>query len=85
MQLTPLQQEELVRARRVIASDRARDIVRLKTWEHGMCLERGSVRPDVPPLTAEEQEAVRSLWNSLPGWTCWMTAVELLARDERFS
>lgn len=81
MKLTPQQQDELVLARQIIPPARARDVIRLKSWEHGMCLERGSVKPDVLSVSAEEEEAVRRFWKSLPDWTNWMTAIYLLARE----
>ena len=76
--LTCEQQRVLARASEVIDRTRANDIRRLKNWEHGMCGCLNAVKPDVEPVTPEEGAAIRSLWKTLPGSTCWMTALFLL-------
>lgn len=81
MKLTPDQQTQLAVARQSVSLARARDIERLKRWEHGGCLLKGSVRPDVAAVTPAEDQAIRDLWDALPGWTSWMTALGLLARE----
>lgn len=81
MKLTAEQLACVEAARHVVPPERARDIVRLKNWEHGGCLCRNLEKPRVSPVTPEEDAAIRRLWDSLPGWTSWMTALSLLARE----
>lgn len=79
MKLTPEQRAAQEAARLVVPPVRAQAIRRLKSWEQGGCLVKDAARPDVEPVTPEEDQAIRQLWETLPGWTSWMTALNLLA------
>ena len=79
--LTVEQQQAFARACEVIDRARANDIRRLKNWEHGMCGCLNAVKPVVASLTLEEDAAIRKLWDTLPGNTCWMTALFLLCNQ----
>lgn len=81
MKLSPQQSAALAKAQAVVSLARAREIVRLKRWEHGACLCLNAEKPAVTPLTAAENQAIHELWESLPGWTSWMTALSLLAGE----
>jgi hypothetical protein len=80
-QLTPEQQEALTRACEVIERLRANDIHRLKHWDHGMCGCLNAVKPEVRPVSPQEDAAIRKLWHTLPGYTSWMTALFLLCNQ----
>ena len=82
-QLTSEQQEALARACEVIDRLRANDIRRLKHWEHGMCGCLNAVKPEVPPVTPKEDAAIRKLWATLPGHSCWMTSLFLLCNQQK--
>lgn len=68
-------------ARAIISNGRALEIIQLKNWEHGMCGCVNATKPDVPPLSANEDRLIHELWNTLPGSSCWMTALFLLASE----
>jgi len=68
-------------ARAVISTERAREILRLKSWEHGMCGCLNATKPDLPPLSGNEDRLIHELWNTLPGSSCWMTALFVLASE----
>jgi hypothetical protein len=76
--LTPDQERARIDAQRVVSSERAREIARLKYWQHFDCLRIGSERPDVDDVTADENDAITKLWGALPGWSSWMSALSLL-------
>ena len=80
-QLTCEPQQAFERACELIDRRRAHEIRRLKHWEHGMCGCLNVVKPDVAQLTAEEDAVIRSLWDTLPGHTCWMSALSLLCNQ----
>ena len=80
--LTCEQRKALDVAGRLIDRKRARDIRRLKNWQHGMCGCLNAVEPDVRDVTPEEDAAIKSLWLALPGHTCWMSALYLLCNQE---
>jgi len=46
-----------------------------------MCGCLNAVRPEAPRVTAEENAVITQLWNTLPGWTCWMSALYLLSNQ----
>ena len=77
-ELTQERQRALARACEAIDCTRANDIRRLKNWEHGMCGCLNAVKPEVEPVTPEEDAAIHKLWDTLPGSTSWMTALFLL-------
>jgi hypothetical protein len=68
-------------ARTVISTERARQIVRLKNWEHGMCGCLNATNPDVPPLSENENRLIQELWNAISGSSSWMTALFLLVSE----
>lgn len=68
----------IYRARLVISPDRAREILSLKIWEHGMCGCLNAAKPEVNPLTKEEDRVIRQVWDTLPGSSSWMSALYLL-------
>ena len=80
-QLTHEQQQAFDRACQLVGRTRAKDIRRLKHWEHGMCGCLNAVKPEVSPVTPEEDRAIHRLWDTLPGHTCWMTALSLLCNQ----
>lgn len=69
-------------AREIISVPRANEILRLKNWEHGGVL-GGAPKPAFPQLTSEENNAIRRLWMTLDGSSCWMTALYMLRNDHR--
>lgn len=69
------------KARAVISVTRAREIMQLKNWEHGMCGCLNATKPDVPQLSENEDRLIHELWNTLPGSSCWMSALFLLTRE----
>ncbi|MDC0937038.1 hypothetical protein OAS39_12190 [Pirellulales bacterium] len=79
--LNPTQKRAYLAACEVIGKGRAEDIFRLVNWKHGGCLCLGSKRPSVPDVTSEEDQALRALWDALPGWTSWMTCLYMLRRQ----
>ena len=40
-----------------------------------------AIAPEYPPVTTEENDAVRALWDTLPGYTCWMSALFMLGNE----
>ena len=80
-QLTQHQQQALQGACQVVDRRRARDIRRLKHWEHGMCGCLNAVKPNVTPVTPEENAVIQKLWNTLPGNTSWMSALSMLCNQ----
>ena len=80
-QLTCEQQEAFERACELIDRRRAHEIRQLKHWEHGMCGCLNAAEPDVAPVTADEDAAIRKLWDTLPGHTCWMSALSMLCNQ----
>jgi hypothetical protein len=80
-QLTEHQQQAFHDACRVIDRTRARNIRRLKHWEHGMCGCLNAVRPEVASVTSEENAVIHRLWDTLPGNTCWMSALSMLCNQ----
>ena len=81
MTLTPQQLQAFRAACQVIDRQRARDIRRLKHWQHGMCGCLNAVQPNAPDVTPEEEAAIQALWDTLPGSSCWMTALYMLCNQ----
>ena len=69
-------------ARKLITNSRAKEILRWKNWRHGGVL-GGAPKPTCPDITAEEDQAIRRLWLTLDGSSCWMSALYMLNNDER--
>ena len=69
-------------ARKLIGVSRAKEILRWKSWRHGGVL-GGAPRPTCPDISDEEDQAVRRLWMTLDGSSCWMSALYMLCNDER--
>ena len=69
------------KARAAISAKRAREIVQLKNWEHGMCGCRNAIKPNVGPISEIENRLIHELWNTLPESSCWMSALYLLAHE----
>ena len=67
---------------KVLSQSRAKELVRLYKWKNGGCLTIRQ-RPDIEDVTTEENDAIKSFWLTLPGWTSWSTSLELLSRDPR--
>jgi hypothetical protein len=78
---SPTHDNTLAQARVVISSKRAREILQLKHWEHGMCGCLNAVKPDVDPISEIENRLIHELWNALPGSSCWISALFLLTRE----
>ena len=66
----------------VVSRSRAKELLQLYKWKNGGCL-AGRERPAIAEVSAAEDEAIKSFWKTLPGWTCWNTSLELLGRDPR--
>jgi hypothetical protein len=79
--LTHNQQRAFEAACQAIDRTRAREILHWKHWEHGMCGCLNAVKPKAPNITAEENAVIQHLWSTLPGWTCWMSALYLLCNQ----
>jgi len=73
--------DAFAQARVAISAKRAREIMQLKNWEHGMCGCLNATKPDVPQLSENEDRRIHELWNTLPGSSCWMSALFLLTRE----
>ena len=69
-------------ARNIVSIARANEILRWKNWQHGGVL-GGAPKPPFPRLTPEENNAIRRLWMTLDGSSCWMSALYMLRNDER--
>ena len=65
-----------------ISKDRAKELVRLYKWKNGGCLTIRQ-RPEIEDVTTDENEAIKSFWLTLPGWSSWSTSLELLSEDSR--
>ncbi len=76
------QRQALERALQVISRTRIAEICRLTHWQSGGCLSQRK-RPDIAEVTAEEDQAIRSLWHTLQGTSCWMTAVYLIRNHQK--
>ena len=78
----PIEQHQALQAaRQVLSQERAHDIRRLMSWKHGGCLCLGATRPDIADVTPDEDAAIRQLWDTLPGSSCWMSALLMLCRQ----
>ncbi len=71
----------LATARDAISVRRTREILQLKSWEHGMCGCVNAIKPDVDPISEDENRLILELWKTLPGSSCWMSALYLLAYE----
>ena len=80
--LTDEQQAAFDASCEVISQSRALELVKLYKWRNGGCLTIRQ-RPEIDDVTAAEDEAIKSFWLTLPGWTSWSTSLELLSRDPR--
>ena len=69
-------------ARKLISMSRAAEVLRWKNWRHGGVL-GGAPRPTCPDITDEEDQAIRRLWLTLDGSSCWISALYMLYNDER--
>lgn len=79
---TSTQDFALALARQVISDKRAREIIQLKNFQHGICGCLNAKRPEVGPITVKEEEAIKELWMTLDGSSSWMSALFLLASDQ---
>jgi hypothetical protein len=79
--LTHDQQRTFEAACQVIDRTRAHEILQLKNWHHGMCGCLNAVKPDGPDVSERENAVILQLWTTLPGWTCWMSALYLLCNQ----
>lgn len=75
-------QRALAEARQLISVKRANELLRWKNWQHGGVL-GGAPQPECPKISDEEQLAVKRLWLTLDGSSCWMSALYLLSNDKR--
>jgi hypothetical protein len=82
-ELTEAQELRLHEAARIISAERADAIVQLKHWTNGMCLNVGNKKPDVPEPSLKEEQAICTLWGTLPGHTSWMDALYFLRNHSR--
>jgi hypothetical protein len=46
-----------------------------------MCGCLNATKPDVAPVTPEENAVIQRLWDTLPGNTCWMSALSMLCNQ----
>lgn len=81
--MTPEQDPAFRAASRIIDRHRAEEIRTLLGWEHGGCLGIENSRPDVEPISPEEDAAIRALWAELPGSSTFMDALFMLTRRAR--
>jgi hypothetical protein len=72
--LTASQQEAFLALCAVVSHRRCEELLRLKNWQHGGCLS-GRPRPNVQDVSDVEDAAFRRLWLTLPGSSCWMSAL----------
>ena len=68
-------------ARKLITIPRAKEILCWKNWRHGGVL-GGAPKPSCPDITDEEYQAIRKLWLTLDGSSCWMSALYMLYNNE---
>jgi len=80
--LTDEQQAAFEASCRVISKERAGELLKLHKWKNGGCFTIRE-RPEIADVTPEEDAAIKSFWRTLPGWTSWMTSLELIYRDTR--
>ncbi len=80
--LDPQQHHAFDAARPLIDTTRANDIRRLLAWHHGGCLNLGTKKPDICEVTANEDRLIRALWQTLPGSSCWMSALFMLRHEK---
>ena len=65
----------------LIPLSRAEQIKQLKHWQNGGVLTNRE-RPDIPAVTAEEDAAIRAVWDAIPdGSSSWMTALYEIIRQ----
>ena len=69
-------------ARELISVPRAKQILRWQNWRHGGVL-GGTPPPTCPDINDEEDQAIRKLWLTLDGSSCWMSALYMLYNDRR--
>ena len=81
MNLDAMQQQAFDAACEIVDCERANALRKLKHWNSGGCLNRGSVKPEIPDETPEEDAAIRALWLTLPGSSCWMSALYMLSNQ----
>ena len=77
MELSQKQQAAFDAACEVVSPDRAEEIFRLKSWENGGCLSVRT-RPDIKPLSEEEEAVFKKLWFTLPQSCPWMESLFLV-------
>ena len=71
---SPREREVLEAACKLISPERALAMQQLLNWKHGGCLSVRQ-RPAIPDVTAEEDAAIRAVWDAIPdGSSSWMTA-----------
>ena len=80
--LTPHQQQAFRAACQLIDRQRASDIRRLKHWQHGMCGCLNAVKPNMPDVAAQENDAIQAFWDTLPGSSCWLTVLYMLCSHQ---
>ena len=81
-QLPNDQAQALAAARTLISQERAKEIRALRNWQNGGVL-GGNPKPDIPEMTDAENEAIRELWKTLDGSSCWMSALHLLCNQSK--
>ncbi len=69
-------------ARKSVSISRAKEILRWKNWRHGGVL-GGAPKPNCRDISDDEDQAIRRLWLTLDGSSCWMSALYMLYNDER--
>lgn len=58
-----------------ITKDRAYEIHKLIIWKSGGCMILGGTKPDVAPITPEEDEEIRTVWAGMCGSASYYDAV----------
>ena len=70
--------EVLANASVIVPAERAVALRELTRWKNGGCLTIRQ-RPDIPDVTEEEDDAINTVWNTIPnGSSCWSTALDCL-------
>ena len=82
MKMTDKQAVAFAAARQLISRPRAIEIRTLRNWANGGVL-GGVPKPAFTEMTVAEDEAIRELWKTLNGSSCWMSALYLLCNEHR--
>jgi hypothetical protein len=82
MKMTDKQAAAFAAARQLISRPRAIEIRTLRNWANGGVL-GGVPKPAFTEMAVAEDDAIRELWKTLDGSSCWMSALYRLCNEHR--